>query len=375
MQHIVKSYLKTFFQKNYVSTFGILLFIITLATVIIGMLATPLQLNSKINYLSKNNTSYNSLLDTKSMNYSPEFSYNFFYLNKEINNKDTTNVKLSDLYIKAINSQLENNFDTSSDKKDNNLYVYDINKADDKIKINFISNLINNDLFIYRNGALIKTESYILNKNYQDNNQNSFLNISKQILKRIIADFHQSMTDGFYLDDKSKYDYVISEFYKAYSRFNSFLTINEINLIDKPILALKFTDILSKFNNNKIDEILNFLKKQLDDLKNQIKDYKKKKTYLPSFLVFSKEFTKELANEKFLYDDRIYIVDQLLNNTNDFLLQTKKSFKIQQSSVGQLLPFLTLQLTSDNQVFKNTNKDFNQIQFDKNYKNSKLADK
>ncbi|WP_017697749.1 ABC transporter permease [Mycoplasma mycoides] len=378
MRHIIKSYLKTFFKKNYVSTFGILLFIITLATVIIGMLATPLQLNNRINYLAKHNTSYNSILDTRSMNYDPKFTYNYFYLNKEINNKDTNYTKLSELYIKAINSELEQNFtNTSTDKKENNLYIYDSNNLEDKVKIDFIGNLINSDLFRYRNGALIKTESYIFNKDYNNdqNNLNSFSNISNQVLNRIISDFHQSMSDGISLDNNAKYDYVVSEFYKAYSRFNSFLTINEINLIDKPILTLKFTEILNKLNDNKIDEITKFLVKQLQDLKNKIKDHQKERIYLPSFLVFSDKFSKVLSDEKFLYDDRIYIVDQLLDNVENFVLQTKKTFKIQQSSVGQLLPFLTLQLTSDNQIFKNTNKDFNQIQFDKNHKNSEFAKK
>ncbi|UKS54019.1 ABC transporter permease [Mycoplasma feriruminatoris] len=378
MRHIVKSYLKTFFQKNYVSTFGILLFIITLATVIIGMLATPLQLNNRINYLAKHNTSYNSILDTKTMSYNPEFSYNYFYLNKEINNKEIDYTKLSDLYISAINSQLESHFaDTTSDKKENNLYIYDSNKPDDKVKIDFIGNLINKDLFRYRNGALIKVESHIINKNHNNttNNSTSFSNVLNQVWKRVLDDFHQSMSDGFYLDDKVKFDYIVSEIFKSYSRFNSFLTINEINLIDKSVLALKLNEILNKSNQNKKDELVKFFTSKLDGLKKQMQNYQKERIYLPSFLVFSKQFSKILSDEKFLYDDRIYLVDQLLNNVKDFALQIKKTFKIQQTSVGQVLPFLTLQLTSDNQIFKNTNKDFNQVQFDKNHKESKLANK
>nr|VZS00001.1 hypothetical protein MF5582_00372 [Mycoplasma feriruminatoris] len=285
MRHIVKSYLKTFFQKNYVSTFGILLFIITLATVIIGMLATPLQLNNRINYLAKHNTSYNSILDTKTMSYDPEFSYNYFYLNKEINNKEIDYTKLSDLYISAINSQLESHFaDTTSDKKENNLYIYDSNKPDDKVKIDFIGNLINKDLFRYRNGALIKVESHIINKNHNNttNNSTSFSNVLNQVWKRVLDDFHQSMSDGFYLDDKVKFDYIVSEIFKSYSRFNSFLTINEINLIDKSVLALKLNEILNKSNQNKKDELVKFFTSKLDGLKKQMQNYQKKGfIYLP----------------------------------------------------------------------------------------------
>ncbi|WP_027063369.1 ABC transporter permease [Mesoplasma seiffertii] len=59
MQQIIKSYMKTFF-KNWVSTIGTLVFIIILSTMIIGLLATPLQMNSKIKKIENHTTQYNS---------------------------------------------------------------------------------------------------------------------------------------------------------------------------------------------------------------------------------------------------------------------------------------------------------------------------
>ncbi|AUF83465.1 ABC transporter permease [Mesoplasma syrphidae] len=87
MKQIIKSYMKTFF-KNWVSTIGTLIFIIILATMIIGLLSTPLQMNSRIKEIEKHTTQYNSKM--VAANYSEKFVLEYI-LNPQNDYKKTGN--------------------------------------------------------------------------------------------------------------------------------------------------------------------------------------------------------------------------------------------------------------------------------------------
>lgn len=79
MQLIIQSYLKTFL-KHWVSTLGTLLFIMMLACVVLGLMSTPLQLQSTIQWAKNHSTSYNWVVDDEDINYSESFAFDYFIL-------------------------------------------------------------------------------------------------------------------------------------------------------------------------------------------------------------------------------------------------------------------------------------------------------
>lgn len=87
MRLIINSYLKTFL-KTWVSTVGILLFIIMLGAVVLGMMTTPLQLSLRINNVKRQTTQYDYRIEDGN-SYTDDFAYHYFLLNGD---KYTTEV-------------------------------------------------------------------------------------------------------------------------------------------------------------------------------------------------------------------------------------------------------------------------------------------
>lgn len=79
MRLIINSYLKTF-VKHWVSILGILLFIIMLGAIVLGMMSTPLQLNSQILRVKAQSELYNYKVEDTGK-YSQDFDYHYFLLN------------------------------------------------------------------------------------------------------------------------------------------------------------------------------------------------------------------------------------------------------------------------------------------------------
>ncbi|WP_026389554.1 hypothetical protein [[Acholeplasma] multilocale] len=161
MRQIIKSYLKTF-AKNWVSTIGTLLFIVMLATIVIGMLATPLQLQSKIRHAEKNNTAYNSQIDlTEKPGYDSNFTYQYFYLSNDFNYEklvwEKSDVeKLSKLEIAAIKSMMVAEFGENWEE-----IIRDPKNNQRESVLELLSSTINEDLQSHRDGALLNTKRIV----------------------------------------------------------------------------------------------------------------------------------------------------------------------------------------------------------------------
>ncbi|MDQ0568084.1 ABC transporter permease [Mycoplasma yeatsii] len=400
MKNIIKSYLKTFFQKNFVTTFGILFFIIMLSTVILGMLSTPLQLNSRINKLSKTNISYNSLIRSENMTYSPEFTYNYFYLNEQLKDEDRDDeIKnvLSDRYIEAINSEIEQNFDKKDlPERNNNRYILDLTSEKDIIIANYISDLINSDLQKYRSGALLKSTAFIENADERTNF--NLKNVVNEIAKRLLRNFVKNNVFnklGIKFDENNKLiipetldlnsfkpenkdlNFLVSEAYRSYSKIDDLFLINGIKSIDKNQIRNDILEIRKLINERRISQLFSYIQQKFKEISQNINE-SKKEVYLPTFDMFSEQYENKILSVND-HDDRIYLINKIISKHSDeYSVQTTKSFTLNEQQVGQLLPMKTLQLTSDIEEFKNnnSNKYFNQVQLDeKNYSGSRFAEK
>ncbi|WP_434341680.1 FtsX-like permease family protein [Mycoplasma putrefaciens] len=366
MKNIIKSYLKTFFQKNFVTTFGILFFIILLSTVIIGMLSTPLQLNTKINQQSKTNLKYNFLIRSQNMTYSPEFNYQYFYLNKDLDH-ETKNTKiksvLSEHYIKAVNSQVAKNFKEISAKKEHDRYLLDFNKAQDIPIINFISSLIRDDLIKYRTGALIKSSASIIAS--EQEKKDILKNTTNKIIDRTKTEIEQKIaTDAKKFKDL-KFTSFISEIYKAYAKVDNFLITNGVKSIDKNQIRSIAQQAVEIYKQNDYNGLVKFIFEKTKTVLEQIRE-ERSEIYLPTFDMFSVEFENHILSKNH-HDDRIYLINKILENQPNYAVQINKTFVLKEQEAGQILPKKILQLTSDNH---HLNQQFNQVQFDKNYEDS-----
>ncbi|WP_338971383.1 ABC transporter permease [Spiroplasma endosymbiont of Panorpa germanica] len=89
MRKVLKSYLKSF-VKAWVETFGTIIFVLTLTAVVVGMVATPLQLTSKNKQVENQTNHWENYITPKSNYLNDQFLYSFFYLGEDYKTEDST---------------------------------------------------------------------------------------------------------------------------------------------------------------------------------------------------------------------------------------------------------------------------------------------
>ncbi|AXK51305.1 ABC transporter permease [Spiroplasma alleghenense] len=78
MRKVLKSYLKSF-VKAWVETFGTIIFVLTLTAVVVGMVATPLQLTNKNKGIENQINHWENYITAKPSYFNDSFLYTFFY--------------------------------------------------------------------------------------------------------------------------------------------------------------------------------------------------------------------------------------------------------------------------------------------------------
>lgn len=337
MNKIMKSYLKTFF-KNWLSTLFMIIFIVTLAASVIGMLATPLQIYSKMNSAQKQNVAYNSNFSSASedMLYSEEFITKYA--------KDYLDPK----FIEFLNAKL---WTDSTNKKDKDYYLNWNNfNSEEKERMTL---QVNSSLRRYR----LSANSTAFELSYKDsiNFDSKFeLPTPQEVFKYHVQ---KSLELGLYDleiflqndDETNIYSSVASIGFSTLYRILNFAYVNGI-----------IQDI------NSISSITN-----LDDIKNLIANWNPKTIKISSYTVFNSEYSKILANEKYQHDDRILLFNEILNKNNDesnYEININKNFVFQKSEAGVLTSSQTFEIRTDS-----TN-EFNNIIFDKGNKKSRKTE-
>ncbi|AHI54017.1 ABC transporter permease [Spiroplasma sabaudiense Ar-1343] len=84
MRKVLKSYLKSFI-KAWVETFGTIIFVLTLTAVVVGMVATPLQLTSKNRGIENETNHWDNYVTPKTSYFNDNFLFSYFYEGKSYN--------------------------------------------------------------------------------------------------------------------------------------------------------------------------------------------------------------------------------------------------------------------------------------------------
>ncbi|WP_100679855.1 ABC transporter permease [Mesoplasma tabanidae] len=343
MNKIMKSYLKTFF-KNWLSTLFMIIFIVTLAASVIGMLATPLQIYSKMHSAQKENIAYDSNFSSadKDMLYSEEFitSYAKEYLDPE--------------FIKLLNAKLWAG-SSESNKKDNEYYA-DWTKlsAEEKERMTL---QVNSSLKRYR----LSSNSTAFELQYK--NEENYQSVFSFPTPQEIFQYHvkKSLELGLYdLDiflqndeETNIYSSVSSIGFSILFRIFNFAYTNGINF-----------NIPSNVTINKLEDLIAIVNKS-------IASWKPKSVKISSYTAFNSEYSKLLADEKYQHDDRILLFNKILNNENNksnYKIDINKNFLFKKSETGVLTSSQTFEIRTDS-----TN-EFNKVVFDRNSKKSKIPE-
>ncbi|AVN62425.1 hypothetical protein CG001_02095 [Mesoplasma coleopterae] len=333
MNKIMKSYLKTFF-KNWLSTLFMIIFIVTLTASVIGMLATPLQIYSKMQSAQKQNIAYNTnYSSTKNeILYSEDFVVNY------------SKKYLDENFISYLNEKIKQELGISA-----------ISSTDEKNEL--LTSLVNNALEKYRSGANLSAIELDVKDPNIDPKEILNLHIEKS-LKEAYYELNNFLQD----DDKTKLipelsSIVFSAFYRVYS----FASMNgiSIELSSLPINEIKTIEDLKKV----ITALIKNIEKSFETWKPQT-------IKILAYTIFNDEYSEILASSKYQHDDRIFLFDQILNSNKElYKLNINKNFAVSNSNS------LVTESKKSFEIRTDAGEELNNIIFDKKAKNSKRTDK
>ncbi|ASZ09173.1 ABC transporter permease [Mesoplasma chauliocola] len=341
MNKIMKSYLKTFF-KNWLSTLFMIIFIVTLAASVIGMLATPLQVYTKMNSAQKENISYNSNFSSsqQDLNYSQDFIINYAdeYLDSE--------------FIKILNAKLWSNTLNVSGK--NAEYYQDWNNFSNEEKERMTSQ-VNAALVKYRisanSSALeLKIDDQKTSEiNFYPTKEEIFQFHVKKSIELGLIDIQNFLEND---DETNIYATISSIAFSTLYRIINFSYVNGINL-----------NISSNVNINNIQGLVQIIK---ESYLKSLSTWNPTSIKISSYTLFNSEYSKILGNEKYQHDDRIFVFDKILNKeiNKDYEIDINKNFVFKSSGSSLLTNSQTFEIKAD------STKSFNNIIFDKKSNNS-----
>ncbi|ATQ35559.1 ABC transporter permease [Mesoplasma entomophilum] len=335
MNKIMKSYLKTFF-KNWLSTLFMIIFIVTLAASVIGMLATPLQIYSKMQSAQKQNIAYNTNYSSRKneISYSEDFVVNY------------SKKYLDENFISLLDEKIKQELGVSS-----------TSSADEKNEL--LTLLVNNALKNYRSGANLSA----IELDVKDSNINP-----KQILnlhiQKSLKEAYYELNNFLQDDDKTKLIPELSSIlFSAFYRVYSFASMNgisiELNLL--PINEIKTIEDLKKM-----------ITALMENIEKSFEAWKPQTIKISAYTIFDDKYSEILASSKYQHDDRIFLFDQILNSNSNkelYKLNINKNFAFSNSNSLPTESKKTFEIKND------SGEEFNNIIFDKKAKNSKRADK
>ncbi|ATZ18086.1 ABC transporter permease [Mesoplasma melaleucae] len=337
MNKIMKSYLKTFF-KNWLSTLFMIIFIVTLAASVIGMLATPLQIYTKMQSAQRQNVKYDSIFSSskKDLEYSQDFvlSYSKNYLDEA--------------FVQYIDSLIYSN-SSSYETVDGKIDWNDLN-ADLKNKL---TNTINYEISEYRNGAntkVIEINTTLKDKFPKLSPKQVFLYHVEKSIKLGLYEFEEYLATDDSTPITSKImSIAASTIYKVIN----FAQSNGLEMvIPSPMPEINDIESLKKF-------IISIYEKSLEKW-NPIT------IKVSSYVMYNDEYSRLLSKNEYQHDERLLLFDQVINQNkaSDYSINVNKNFVFKSSSANPLAKTQTFEVkTISEQAFNN-------LIFDNKYKNS-----
>lgn len=342
MNKIMKSYLKTFF-KNWLSTLFMIIFIVTLAASVIGMVATPLQIYSKMQSAQKQNINYDTNFSSSKNDilYSEDFIVNYGeqYLDKK--------------FVSFINKKI------SDELKTNKSTNYELNWSTfNNEEKELLTTLVNRALINYRTGA----NSIVIEINNNDNiNANDILNLH---IQKSFEEAYYQWNNFLQNDDKTNIiAEVTSIVFSAFYRIYYFASANEVSI---DLSSVSINEIKSTDNIKEI--ITNFIK----EFKLAFENWKPKTIKVLSYTIFEQKYLRILSTDDYQHDDRIFLFSQILNRSKQdekYKLNVNKNFSLTNSSAIATETKKTFEIRSD------AGNEFNNIIFDKKTKDSQRTKK
>jgi len=387
MRQIFKNYLKTFL-KNWIQTLGTILFILMMVTIVIGMLASPLQISTIINQYKNKNNDYTTFLDPRKNQMSDDFAYQYVYKDtafegKGYDGKDTVvvpinanpNFKILSKGYKEVLAQLEKNADS---------------RSTDQERQTLVADHINTAATLYKQGGLIslKTDDSLKiqeGEGYNPANPNLAL-VMDNLADLMLEDLSVAVDQGY-----------------------------GKTVIEKQVLARSALKLGALFQNNKLEFNTDIIKEMMaggsgnldrvtkEGIANPITREVYKGVLIKIFIgpefesalskvsnsywtfstfeVFSPEMYRLLSTPSYSYDFNAYIFNQFALNTADpektavwnekdeyrYKVQSEQVMHYSTRTSTSLFPQLSVDLKTINDE-----DDFNQLQLEKGDRPNKL---
>lgn len=321
MSKILKSYMKTFL-KNWLSTFFIILFLATLSTAIIGILATPIQIYSKISKAEKDTIKYDSKIDlnkNQSVRYDFDFIEKYFY-------KDTKENPIESDVLKILN-HLAN--------IDEIIKPPEIGGFQQKEKDN-IESRWNTMWNSYRNSSTgtLTFRATDFNKIFLSEGENKYDNLEsfkkfqvQHHIKRAIFEAYLEMENLIKNDEVVTQEDQNSVFLGAFYKIYQFVKINKIKI------TLSRDSIIKIINTKDLQVHYNYSLKDNTWYEWETNEAQNPNIYLLNYTLIKQEASEILSNNKYQYDDRIYVLEKLINkaaeiNKTDYEITANRSFAL-----------------------------------------------
>jgi len=340
MRHIFKNYLKTFI-KNWIQTLGTILFILLMVTIVVGMLAGPLQINSIANNHERKNRNYDSYLKTN--NLSNDFLYKYMYLEQPYSgaNESGQNVQiisksqypvLSPVYKKALDEILQNS-----------------GSSQEVERAAVIGRNLNFAIRVFREGSLINLQPTLELTNGQGQINNDNLNLIVNNLANLLVE-----------DAKLSIDRE-----RPLEAYGS-------KLNDAPVLVRLAMKMFALFNNNNFDFDLASLMEAMESgsgggigngnsqepteaqmrfalqtlldqqFRKIIAKTNNRRWSLSTYELFSPELYTRLARKEYSYDFLAYLFTQIFTNvSNKNLYDESKGWRYEVQSQKSIYYALT----------------------------------
>ncbi|PPE04485.1 ABC transporter permease [Entomoplasma ellychniae] len=298
MKKILKSYMKTFI-KNWVSSLFIIVFLASLTTAIIGILASPIQIYLKLHSSENKTVKYDNKIDldnSQSVIYSYDFIEKYFMA-------ETSPIESEGINILKSNANVNIDLNSISDfqtEKDN------------------LTNVFNNFLASYRTSSI---GNLSLSKK-------TFLTIFKdeEIKKVIYLHITKAISEAIFELESSSSDVTSQDISSAFfgALYKIFLFANLNKLIDFSIFSL--VDQLKNWNEKNLNELINLMV-------NNFKKSEAQEFYFLNYALIKSEYSKKLWNKNYLHDDRVIVLEKIIeeiskNKKANYELSVSQSFKL-----------------------------------------------